>query len=822
MTLASPALVQSAPSPTGSSAASSSYFASGRGHLILRSHAPLPRFACAIPVPPPTALVETLRNTVIAILTGQVSADSGSNSKTRSNGESRKADDSSNGNTGAALSYSEHLKQQTVHEWRCKSVFLELKQNAVIAPETRGQSGGEEAAENGDGDGPGSGFELLDDHECALLEHGDEVNVWLKKEQSIESLRLPRLSSRHVFGLPHQPALSRSGTLLSPQTEAPRSGAADDDFAFGAPMSRLRKPAEPSSHSSSVMGNPEGQYETSLRHRAAVNGQRILVLGSNGDVRGAGGEGVVSRTIAPAEGPKQTRARPRRMMSEGNKLQSEGNLGSSGQKPGRRGNIRSHSSGILAPMATSPPWYTDTTSPSARPASPPASPPLTNNKDVILASQGIFSAPAPSRAERNKNEKVRKAGQKGMPAQALIVGPGVQGKVGRITAPDARAADAGPSAREATSIRNDASQPPEYGNMDAFVAFTAAGSEMHQIRRPVEPLQQESSRSGTSDKNSKDVDRGQSKGRRGSESRASGIDGPSVATAEPASNKNIKAQSTGIKSKQAPRQYVKLPVKPEIPPIRNLQPFGAGEPASKEEKLMPMPQPVAPALPDQPDLEQDAALARALSEALNSDDYLDVLDGPSMSSPPTRIAEAMSGQEALAPKQRSAKEEPSQDDGHGHSHARRPQPSRRSASNGPDNALKGRGAPLRSQSYGVPPQQPADTGKTLRGGSESPVSARSGERESDGRNVESPSSEARAPLSRAERRYKDVQKTLETERKRQASAEEARRATIARKAEAKARAAERLEEERRQKLEKHRWEMWDEVRARQAKAPAPH
>ena len=97
---------------------------SSRGHLILKSHAPLPRFRCAIPVPQSTALVSQLRNTVLAILTGQATAKDPSSSVGPNN-------------TEAGLSYSEHLKQQTLHEWRLKGLVLELKQNALIAPETR-------------------------------------------------------------------------------------------------------------------------------------------------------------------------------------------------------------------------------------------------------------------------------------------------------------------------------------------------------------------------------------------------------------------------------------------------------------------------------------------------------------------------------------------------------------------------------------------------------------------------------------------------------------------------------------------------------------
>jgi hypothetical protein len=159
---------------------------SSRGHLILKSHKPLPKFSCAIPVPPSDTSIQQLRSTIVAILTGQVSArppasTSNSNGNGTSGGLSSSAYGgaySKGGGSGAGagdtgLSYSEHLKQVTIHEWRMKSIVLELRQNAIIAPETR-----ESAHEDDDDDVEEekiSGFELQDDHECGLLEHGDEV-----------------------------------------------------------------------------------------------------------------------------------------------------------------------------------------------------------------------------------------------------------------------------------------------------------------------------------------------------------------------------------------------------------------------------------------------------------------------------------------------------------------------------------------------------------------------------------------------------------------------------------------------------------------------
>lgn len=146
---------------TGPFAAMASSDPSPRGHLIVKSHSPLPRFTCAVPVPHPDAKIDKLRTTIVAILTGQVSARP--TSSTTANGNGPKAGE-------APLSYSEHLKQVTIQEWRMKSLVLELRQNSLIAPETRGV-----AEEEGSQDEGIRGFELLDEHECSLLEHGDEV-----------------------------------------------------------------------------------------------------------------------------------------------------------------------------------------------------------------------------------------------------------------------------------------------------------------------------------------------------------------------------------------------------------------------------------------------------------------------------------------------------------------------------------------------------------------------------------------------------------------------------------------------------------------------
>lgn len=131
-----------------------------RGQLVLKSRQPLPAFTCAIPVPPASASVQQLRSAVVAVLTGQLSARASSSSSKKKNGSS------SNGESSKALSYSEQLKEETIREWRMSSIVLELRQNEIIAPETRNSTQADDEV---------VGFELLDKHDCALLEHGDEI-----------------------------------------------------------------------------------------------------------------------------------------------------------------------------------------------------------------------------------------------------------------------------------------------------------------------------------------------------------------------------------------------------------------------------------------------------------------------------------------------------------------------------------------------------------------------------------------------------------------------------------------------------------------------
>lgn len=727
---------------------------SSRGHLILKSHAPLPRFRCAIPVPQSTALVSQLRNTVLAILTGQATAKDPSSSGTPNN-------------TDAGLSYSEHLKQQTLHEWRLKGLVLELKQNALIAPETR-QYMDDEA--NGEHEKRGTGFVLADDHECALLEHGDEINIWLREGQEIESLRLPKLSSRHQYGLPNQPSLTRSGTLLGPP---PPYTSIQEEYEFGAPSATLIEPREPSSHSSSVSAHPNGQYETTMRHKSTPAGwHRVMYVNNNSDANGV----VNNAATKPAR-----RSKPKRLMSEG----SNG-LVDQTPRPTRRNSsnvpakppvIKESNDGISSEIKRSPLH------------SPPTSPSISNKE--ILMSQAMTES-GPSKAARAEREKVRKAGQKSMPSQALIIGPGVQGKVGRVNS-------GGESSNKgAITPPADGTEAGEYGNMEAFVSFTAASSEVHQIKNSARRM---SSRSGTSGKDERmakitEASRAPGEGQNGSNGRASGASLASGLATNNLGNGEDNNTKTG-KSKPLFKKYVKLPEKPELPPIRNLLPFEKDDSSAKE-TLMPMPVPSPALIPPVNDatpgssqqserelqLTEDAALARALAESLTYE------RSPSTSNPSTPGLNTNNRGLGASPAQLIQS---------------RPQNLARKSSSSAE------ASKLLSQKVSNDTSKPEQKKSSKQ---QSPGIAR---QTSAGAISNGSGKGDEVQLSKAEKRYNEVKKALEAEKNKQAEQERNRKEKAQKEREEREKFLQKIEHERRQKQEKARWEVWDEVRSRQTK-----
>lgn len=153
--------------------------------LTIRTLPPLPSFSTPHAVPPAETPVSRLKLSVVRMLTGSTisagGAASASAAAAAANGSAAPQP------TIAAvqeLTYAEQVKETTLHGWRLQMLGLELRQNALIAPETRARF--EQAAgRNGTAayqdeeerrqDAEIQGFELKDDHECALLEEGDEI-----------------------------------------------------------------------------------------------------------------------------------------------------------------------------------------------------------------------------------------------------------------------------------------------------------------------------------------------------------------------------------------------------------------------------------------------------------------------------------------------------------------------------------------------------------------------------------------------------------------------------------------------------------------------
>ncbi len=77
--------------------------------------------------------------------------------------------------TPITMTYAEQVKEMTLHGWRLQMLGLELRQNVLIAPEDRERLEQGLVGTGAEEDTAVRGFELKDEHECALLEEGDEI-----------------------------------------------------------------------------------------------------------------------------------------------------------------------------------------------------------------------------------------------------------------------------------------------------------------------------------------------------------------------------------------------------------------------------------------------------------------------------------------------------------------------------------------------------------------------------------------------------------------------------------------------------------------------
>ncbi|PWN39481.1 hypothetical protein IE81DRAFT_24265 [Ceraceosorus guamensis] len=431
--------------------------------LRVRSIAPLPSFSIPHPIPSASDSISAFKLSILSILTLRTNPASATSS------------------TPLFVSASERLKMEVLEGWRREMVLLELRQNAVIAPETRNSERAREM------DQEIVGFVLEDHHDCGLLEEGDEVLVRIKAPHTLASLKLPPVPSGHTFGLPPG-SLTRAGTLSAPP---PYSEAA---------------PREPSSHSSSVAGQPNANFHQYVYRDAArgvrvmttqqaamqngiyggvsganrdapANGQHLGVTGANGlsapeanprrlgpSRRASAGINGMPKPGAykpppisppPAESSAAAPRPLRRPSSRGNVLASTPEVGVVSSPPHQQ-HFRSTSFGSTGSPATS--FFPATGSGAA--AVIPAHR-RRNTSDEPGKGAAAAAAAAPNGGSASPS-LAAPSPPLAMPSTALVIGPGVQGRFGNT-----------PAEPVSQSIQN-----ADYGNVKHFASFTAAGGEV--------------------------------------------------------------------------------------------------------------------------------------------------------------------------------------------------------------------------------------------------------------------------------------------------------------------------------------------------------
>ena len=553
------------------------------------------------------------------------------------------------------LTYSEELKQKTINGWRMQMLSLQLHQQ----PEPDAEHDPEDDS---------SGFELRDEHECGLFEQGDQIVIRLRDGHTLEELQLPDLGPKHRYSAPAA-SLTRAGTLSEP------------------PPYSIAPPNEPSSHSSSVAAQPNANYHQHSYHDYR-QGYRVVTAAARRQQPtppGLGNPGINlaqhSRVTSNGSQPARTRPKKERSASQPKILYSP-------------------------PVSPNPNTFTSNntnTTTSTTPTNPPAStaiqPQRRNSSSATAAAAATNgSSGAPSVVYGSG----KAAGQAAMPLTALVIGPGVQGAVGR-------------SAMSAATPIGSAGAAPvsgdDYGNANAFVGFTAASGEVR-----TRPKRKMSRARIESDSTPADSDPSTPTTTTTAVRRPSN---PSAAAADAAERRAALARASagGAAVEPRPPQDRKMSSSsnrsqpPTLPPIKNLAPFPEDAivlPERLERDLPPMPMATSPTLQTKPD-------------------------------PPAN-----------------------------------------GVSNGNGDSTPG--AP-------VSPMEDLTI-----------------------------SEEAPRSLSKAERRYNEIQKALAKEREKQAEAERLRTSEIREADERKKKEADKKELEAKQRAEQRKWDMWQEVRRRQRSA----
>ncbi|EST06840.1 Folylpolyglutamate synthetase [Kalmanozyma brasiliensis GHG001] len=674
--------------------------------IILQTHPPLPAFSIPHRVPDPSTDISSFKLSILRILTGQTNAQSSTK----------------------PLTFSEEVKEKAINGWKMQMLTLELRQ--------RDDLDAEEEEEDATDSTEMRGFELQDHHECSLIEEGDMIVVRLKPNHTLEELELPKLGSNHRYSAPTG-SLTRAGTLSEP------------------PPYSIIQPSEPSSFSSSVGAQPNANYHQH-RFQDYRSAFRVVTAANVGSGR------IRRSTPTNTAGAGPT--------SLGNGLNL---LQTSGKGSGNKGKRRTSSSAVpktsaspklgssavlpdAAPATTS--TITTASSTSANPstvaipastidqqhvASPPTSPlldsgaatPLSNTRKTsssIVTLQAAQRSTAPATSSPNPSQLAP------MPATALVIGPGVQGQVGR-----------NPASVSAPIGSYGGAEVNEYGNAKGLANFTSAsGSEIKTKPRRKSSRQNSQEGSSTADDTPRRKPSNPSAAAADAAERRAALARRESAEATPKRPVRDRQASSSSRINKAD-----LPTPPVLPPIQNLAPFPESPSAPiarKERELPPMPT-------DEPDTSTPNL----------------AVSTPTESKPP-RLS--FLRKFSSASRTDSTPDSPAKE---------------RESIWAPGLGLS------RSYTTSTPPKTPAQE-------VEPPIKP-----------VQDGDVSHSSTLSRAERRYQEVQKALAVERERQAEADKARLEEIRERRERKDKEREKRESEAKKRVEEQKWEMWEEVRRRQ-------
>ncbi|CDW97305.1 hypothetical protein [Sporisorium scitamineum] len=539
--------------------------------ITLKTHPPLPAFSIPYRVPDPSSDISSFKLSILRILTGQTNAQSSTK----------------------PLTFSEEVKEKAINGWKMQMLTLELRQKDDLEE----QDYNEDAQPDGDDESSTEmrGFGLQDHHECSLIEEGDMIVVRLKPGHTLQELELPKLGSDHRYSAPAG-SLTRAGTLSEP------------------PPYSIIQPSEPSSFSSSVGAQPNANYH---QHRYQDYRSAFRVVTTNNV-----GSGHVRRTTAN----NTTYAGNPAGLGQGlNLLQS-----SSGKGSGSKGKRRSSASAalpkasaspklgstVVLPSTTPPTGATPATSSSINPntaalatstidqqnvSSPPTSPrlgsntatpvsasgppeaPLRRNSSSVITVQAGQRATAPAAAASSSppNPNGKSSAQfPAMPATALVIGPGVQGQVGR-----------NPASVTSPIGSYGGAEISEYGNAKGLVGFTSAGGSDLRAKPRRRPSKQNSQEHISTDSNVLDTGASRLRPSNPASAAADAAERRAAlarqASGEVAYNGASDVARRPAKERQTSSSRIsksELPSPPVLPPIQNLAPFPEFEAATAASK----------------------------------------------------------------------------------------------------------------------------------------------------------------------------------------------------------------------------------------------